>query len=167
MNSKSKMDSLRIGLSNQMKSFTSINFVAKTSNVIEKLMWITIATCGTILVWRFFIIQMKEWNESPVVKTKVTLDLSKMTSPAVTFCPTMLSKLAVAEGLLNNLDLDKSVPTKVIAVRNEAIKLYWKNRMDKIGCLKKMKLTNLVASLANYHNICCQEQGWCKVSTYL
>ena len=155
---------MRIGLANQLKGFTSINFVCKTSNVIEKLMWTTIAICGTILVWRFFIIQMEEWNESPVMKTKVTSDLSNMTSPAVTFCPTMLSKFSVAEGLLNQLDLNKPLPSEVIAVRNEAIKMYyWKSRMDKNGCYMKMKQTAMVASLANYQNICCQDQESCKV----
>ena len=147
----------------QLNNFTSIDFVSKTSNVIEKLMWITIAISGTIWIWSTFVTQMNDWNKFPVLKTKETLDLSKMTPPAITFCPKTMSEFAVLEGLGNQLDLNKKpLPSEVIFIRNEAVKMYWKNRIQKIGC--DMTWTHTKAtSLANYYNNCCQDKSWCKV----
>ena len=166
MVSKSKMDSMEIKLANQLKGVASIGYISKTSNAIERLMWITIAISGTILVWQTFIIQMKDWNDFPILKTKETLDLSQMPSPAVTFCPKMLSEFSVDEGLGNHLDLDKKpLPSEVIVIRNEAVKLYWENRVKKIGC--NMSWTqSMVTSLANYHEKCCQGKMWCKVCIF-
>ena len=166
MASESKMESMKIGLDDQVKSFTSVDFVSKTSSVIEKLMWITIAISGTIFCWHTFGIQMVNWTEFPVLKTKETLDLSEMTSPAITFCPKGISEFAVFEGLGNQLDLDKKpLPSEVLFIRNEVVKMYWENRVNKTGIGCNMTWTQSIAtSLSNYYDNCCQGKSWCKVS---
>ena len=168
MASKSKKDSTKIELANQIKSFTSIDFVSKTSNVIEKLLWIAIAICGTIWIWSTFASQMESWNEHPVMKNKETLELSEMTSPAISFCPKAISEFAVFEGLGNQLDLDnKPLPSEVLSIRNEVVKMYWRNRMNMTGIRCNMTWTDsMITSLANYYDNCCDGKSWCKVCSF-
>ena len=159
-------------LRNQLNNFTSINFVAKATNAIEKLLWISIAIIGTIWIGYTMYTQIKNWNEFPVLQTKGTLDLSNMTFPAVTFCPKTMLEFGVVEGLGNYLDLDKSVPSEAISIRNEAIKIYWKNRRDVDGCDLSWTESE-PSSFANYYYHCCHSSlvhetslWWCKVSMY-
>ena len=158
----------RDGLTNQFGDFTSIRFVAKTANVIEKLLWISISIVGTAYIGYTMFTQIKNWNEFPVLQTKGTLDLSNMTFPALTFCPKTVPQFGIVEGLGNYLDLDKFVPPEAILIRNEAVKLYWRNRRKVDGC--DLSWTAFKPnSFANYYYHCCHSDSvlisslWCQV----
>ena len=157
-------------LINQLSDFTSIRFVAKTANnVIEKLLWISIAIVGTVYIGYTMFSQIQYWNEFPVLQTKGTLDLSNMTFPAITFCPKTVPQFGIVEGLGNYLDLNKFVPSEAIMIRNEAVKTYWKNRRkEDIGC--NLSWTAFEQnSFANYYYHCCYSDSvlvsslWCQV----
>ena len=93
----SKKTSYYDALNTQFNNFTSIDFVRKASNLIEKVIWITIAIIGTIWIGKILYTQLDVMNDFPVLKTKESMDLLKMTSPAITFCPKMASEYSVAE----------------------------------------------------------------------
>ena len=150
-------------LNTQFNNFTSIDFVRKASNLIEKVIWITIAIIGTIWIGKILYTQLDVMNDFPVLKTKESMDLLKMTSPAITFCPKMASEYSVAEGLGNYLDLNKRIPHEAILIRNEAAKLHWENILENYGCDMTWTWT-MVNSLANYYYNCCSGQLWCKVN---
>ena len=152
-------------LRNQLNDFTSINFVAKTTNAIEKLLWISIAIIGTSWIGYTMFTQIKNWNEFPVLQTQGTLDLSNMTFPAVTLCPKTMPEFGIVEGLGNYLDLDKSVPSEAISIRNEAIKIYWKNRREVDGCDLSW-IAYEPNSFANYYYHCCHSTSTHKPSLW-
>ena len=159
-------------LTNQLGDFTSIRFVAKTANVIEKLLWISIAIVGTVYIGYTMFSQIQYWNEFPVLQTKGTLDLSNMTFPAITFCPKTVPQFGIVEGLGNYLDLNKFVPPEAIMIRNEAVKIYWRNRRQLDGC--DLSWTAFEQnSFANYYYHCCHSNSvlnsslWCQVYIYL
>ena len=142
-------------LSNQFYNFTSLEFVSKASNIIEKLIWIIISVCGTVWIGSILFIQVTQWIENPVLLRQENLDLSDMTYPAVTFCPKTISEFSIAEGFGNFLDLNRTLPTQAVLIQNEAVIRYWRNKMPYVGC----NLTwtqSLVTSLANYFDKCCK-----------
>ena len=149
-------------LNTQFNNFTSIDFVRKASNLIEKVIWITIAITGTIRIGKILYAQLDVIYDFPVLKTKESMELLKMTSPAITFCPKMASEFSIAEGLGNYLDLQKQIPPESILIRTEAAKLHWENSIKNYGC-DMAWTSSMVNSLANYYYNCCGGQLWCKV----
>ena len=154
-------------LTNQVYNFTSLEFVFKATNLIEKLIWIIISVCGTIWIGNIVFIQVTQWIENPVLLRQENLDLSDMTYPAVTFCPKTISEFSIAEGFGNFLDLNTSLPPQAISIRNEAVKMYWRNKLPFVGCTNW--ILTYVSSLANYFDQCCKgKDQWkekaCKVS---
>ena len=151
-----------VALINQFNRFTSVEFVIKASNVIEKLIWIIIAVYGTTHIGNMLFSQLFMPNEFPVVQSKEILPLSEMTYPAVTFCPKVTPEFSVVEGMGNYLNLSKTVPSEAILIRNEAIKVYWRNRRQDVGC-DMTWITSKVNSLAHFFENCCKNKPWCKV----
>ena len=155
------------GLINQLKKFTSLEFVGNATNAIEKLLWISMAILGTVWIGYTMFTQIKNWNEFPVLQTKETVDLSSITFPAVTFCPKAAPEMGIFEGFGNYLDLNKVVPPEAILIRNEGIKLYWKKRREVVGCNIPSSKPN---TFANYYYYCCYSNNsvftsalWCQV----
>ena len=149
-------------LNTQFNNFTSIEFVRKASNLIEKFIWMFIAVAGTIWIGKMLYVQLLVMEDFPVVKSKETSNLLNMTYPAVTFCPKMTSKLALIEGLGNYLDLNKGIPPEAFVIRNEYIKTNWQNRIKKVGCDMAWS-TSETNSLANYYHNCCNRKKFCEV----
>ena len=145
-------------LTNQFYNFTSLEFVSKASNLIEKLIWIIISVCGTVWIGNIVLIQVTQWIENPVLLRQENLDLSDMTYPAVTFCPKTISEFSIAEGFGNFLDLNKSLPSQAVSIRNEAVKMYWRNKLPYVGCILDHWINTHVSSLANYFDQCCKGQ---------
>ena len=142
-------------LTNQFNNFSSIEFIFKATNIIEKLIWITISVCGTVWIGSILSIQIIQWKENPVLIRQENLDLTDMTYPAVTFCPQTISEFSIAEGFGSFLDLNRTLPTQAILIQNEAVIRYWRNKMPYVGC----NLTwtqSLMSSLANYFDKCCK-----------
>ena len=150
-------------LKNQFNNFSSIELVSKAANLIEKIFWIAIAIGGTAWICGFVLYdQIFQWFAFPVEQSIETLDLRNMIFPAVTFCPKVTSQFSVIEGLGNYLDLSKTVPSEAILIRNEAIKVYWRNRRQDVGC-NMTWITSRVNSLAHFFENCCHNKPWCKV----
>ena len=107
----------------EFHGFTSIRLIHATRNVLEKILWISIAIVGTIWIGDLFITQVNYWNENPVLATKGTKALSDITAPAVTFCHKGVLKYSLVENLINILDVNKTIPSEFLQIRNEAIKV--------------------------------------------
>ena len=151
-------------LNYQFNNFTSIEFVRKASNLIEKLIWVIIAVGGTGYIGKLMYVQLFVMNSDPSILEKETISLLNLTYPAVTFCPKMTSDLAIVEGLGNYLNLSKGIPPEAIEIRNELVKMYWTNRIKEVGCdISWSRNTSVVNSLAYYYYYCCQDM-WCQVT---
>ena len=107
----------------EFHGFTSVRLIHATQNVLEKIFWISIAIVGTIWIGDLFINQVNYWNENPVLVTKGTKALSEITAPAVTFCHKGVLKYSLVENLVNILDINKTIPSEIFQIRNEAIKV--------------------------------------------
>ena len=150
-------------LNNQFNNFTSIEFVRKASNLIEKLIWIIIAVGGTGYIGQIMYVQLFVMVENPFVLEKETIDLLNLTHPAVTFCPKMTSELGIVEGLGNYLNLSEGIPPEAIVIRNELIGMYWRNRSKEVGCdISWSRNISVVNSMAYYYYYCCQDK-FCQV----
>ena len=129
-------------LKEEFHGFTSVRLIHATRNVLEKILWISIAIVGTIWIGDLFINQVNFWNENPVLATKGTKALSEITAPAVTFCHKGVLKYSLVENLVNILDVNKTIPSEIFQIRNEAIKIN-SNYLQKRFVWEKMGLCAL------------------------
>ena len=110
-------------LKDELKNITTLNLIASTSNVLEKILWALIAICGTLFIYEVVYIQLENWRNNPSLVTKEMKKLSDLPLPAVTFCHKGLYKYGPVEYYGNLIDSEKVVPTPVFNVRNEYLKV--------------------------------------------
>ena len=106
----------------ELRNITTVNLIASTSNILEKLLWALIAIFGTWFIYEVVSIQFDFWNENPILTTRQMVKLSDMPLPSMTFCHKGLHKYGPVEQLGNYIDPEKEIPKEVIAIRNEFIK---------------------------------------------
>ena len=109
-------------LKEEFDGFSSIRLINATRNVLEKLLWLTIAVAGTIWIGDLFITQISYWNENPILSTRGSKALSDIKAPAITFCHKGTLKYSIVEKLVNYINIDKTIPIEIFQIRNEAIK---------------------------------------------
>ena len=117
-----------------MRNITTLNLIASTSNVLEKLLWALIAIFGTLFIYEVVVIQLDFWNENPILISRQTTNLADMPLPSMTFCHKGLQKYGPMEQLANMIDPEKEVPKEVLAIRNEFISVQYrkinKNKLE-------------------------------------
>ena len=131
----------------ELTNITTLNFNSSSSNIFEKILWaFKIAIGGTIFIYNVVDIQLDNWKDNPVLVTKVTKKLADLPLPAVTFCHKGLQKYGLVEHLGNYIDPEKKVPKEVVAIRNEFLKVQFKQVKD------RMKGRNFCKWLFNLQN---------------
>ena len=123
-------------LKEELKNITTLNFIANTKNVLEKIVWAMIAICGTLFIYDVVYIQLQNWRDNPTLVTKENRRLSDMPLPSVTFCHKGLQKYGPVEQLSNLIDPEKNVPNEIVAIRNEFLKVEYqkmKGNLDGIN----------------------------------
>ena len=106
----------------ELRNITTVNLIASTSNILEKLLWALIAIFGTLFIYDVVTTQLNFWSENPILITRQMVKLSDMPLPSMTFCHKGLHKYGPVEQLGNYIDPEKEIPKEVIAIRNEFIK---------------------------------------------
>ena len=109
-------------LKDEFRNITTLNLIASTSSVLEKIFWALIAICGTLFIYDVVVIQLDNWNENPSLVTKQLVKLSDMPVPSLTFCHKGLQKYGPLERLANMIDPEKTIPKEVFEIRNEYLK---------------------------------------------
>ena len=84
-------------LNTQFDNFTSIEFVRKASNLIEKFIWVFIAVAGTIWIGKMLYVQLLVLEDFPVVKSKETTNLLNMITPSKRFIDRNSKKIESAD----------------------------------------------------------------------
>ena len=109
-------------LKDQLKAILSFKLIHSAKSVLEKLFWIIIAVGGTIYITYIVSRQFEYWNENPVLRLKGSKPLTEVKRPAITFCHSGAQKYAFIERFVNYIDINKSIPFEIYAIRNEVIK---------------------------------------------
>ena len=120
-------------LKDELRSISSLNFIANSSNIIEKIFWATIAICGTLFIYDAMKSQLESWNSNPILKTQETLELKDLPIPDITLCHKAMLKYGPAERLINFIEPEKDVPREVLVIRNEFLKVQFEKMKDHFG----------------------------------
>ena len=71
----------------ELRGITTIDFVYKAANIIEKIFWLIILLIGTIWACYFITLQFQLWTEQPsIVTNALDFDLADLSFPAMTIC---------------------------------------------------------------------------------
>ena len=106
----------------EFRGATTIDLICKSENVVEKVLWITIATIGTIWAFYFIGLQIISWSQNPLIITKYNMEVDELLNPAITVCSKGSTKYAIAERLGNYLDPESDLP-KILKVLKEMFSL--------------------------------------------
>ena len=121
-------------IKDELRNITTLNLIANTSSILEKIFWALIAICGTLFIYDVVYIQLQNWQENPSLATKEIQHLSNMPIPSFTFCHKGFQKFGPVENLANFIKPEKGVPKEVLSIRNEFLKVQFlkiKHRIDK------------------------------------
>ena len=110
-------------LREELDGITTLNLFLNSTNILEKLLWVTIAILGTLFIYDIVFAQLTYWQMHPDVTIYGRKKLAKIVPPAITLCSSGLQKFGVFERLANYIDPNKSVPYEILAIRNEGITL--------------------------------------------
>ena len=100
-----------------LRNITTVDLAYKASSILEKIFWALIGLTGTIWAVYFINLQFISWEESPSVM--IQGKKTDLKYPAVTICPKVSTKYAIAERLGNFID-PLNLPEKLLALRQEA-----------------------------------------------
>lgn len=103
-------------INQELKSITTIDFTCKALNIVEKLLWISLATIG--ILWAAHFLPLIVKDENPIVKTIMDKPLTLTEKPAITICPQGSTKFAIVERLGNFLSTKEEMPENIIEWQN-------------------------------------------------
>ena len=103
----------------------------EASLLIEKLIWITIGTVGTIYFAYLLVSQVNSWDENSVLVSLQQKSIDEIDFPALTFCTKSSTKYAIAERMGNVLDLDSTFYKKLIPLKNVSLHFYVKKQFTR------------------------------------
>ena len=97
----------------ELKKIATVGLACKATNYIEKILWIALGGAG--IVWAVFFLTtlFQEWEENAGIMTKGNFELKY---PAITICPKVSTKYAIAEQLGNFLD-ESNLPKELLSLR--------------------------------------------------
>ena len=110
-------------LKDELRNITTLNLIASTSSILEKIFWALIAIFGTLFIYDVVYIQLDYWQENPSLVTKEILPLSNLPLPSITFCHKGFQKYGPVETLANFIDPNRKVPKEILSIRNEFLKV--------------------------------------------
>ena len=97
----------------ELKKITTVGLAYKATNYIEKIFWIALGGAGIAWAVFFMTTLVQEWEENAGVMTKGNFELRY---PAITICPKVSTKYAIAEQLGNFLD-QSNLPDELLFLR--------------------------------------------------
>ena len=54
----------------ELRNITTLNLIASTSSILEKIFWALIAICGTLFIYDVVYIQLENWKQNPTLVTR-------------------------------------------------------------------------------------------------
>ena len=146
----------------QIKSFTTFDFVIHATNILEKLFWIFICIGGTLWIGDIVLTQINFWNENPSFVTERTKELSNLIAPTVTFCSNTMSEYTLVERLGNFIDPKKFDSKDFDLIRGKAIDVYVNKMIFRFdGC--GFNVFSATKYIGQYQDACCHNDVNCKV----
>ena len=101
----------------------SLKQAIEASLLIEKLIWITLGTLGTVYFGYLLVTQVDSWDKNAILVSQRKMRTNEIDFPALTFCTKSSNKYAIAERFGNALDPNSEfVKNKLLPFRNEWIK---------------------------------------------
>ena len=100
----------------------TLKLTFEASNIIEKLLWITLGLSGCCYIIYLLFSQVISWDQNASFTTQKILDLSEIEFPAITFCSRGATKYSIVERLGNILDPNADeTKKKILPLRNALI----------------------------------------------
>ena len=121
-------------LKEELRSITALNFIAKSSNIGEKIFWATLAISGTLFIYDAVSSQLETWKSNPILKTQEKIELKDLPILDITFCHKAMLKYGPTERFLNDINpkVDE-ISKEVLAIRNEYLKVQFEKFKDQFG----------------------------------
>ena len=126
------LDHWIFAIKEELTNVRTLDLIARTTSILEKIFWSIIAICGTIFIYHVVTLQLENWRDNPMLATSITKQLADMPLPAVTFCHKGLQKYGPIEKLGNYINPNKSIPKEVVAIRNEFLKVQFQKLNGRI-----------------------------------
>ena len=97
----------------ELQKISTVGLACTSKSLLEKLSWTALLIIG--LMWMVFVLtnQFQDWEENAGIVTKGKFELKY---PAITICPKVSTKYAIAEQLGNFLD-PSNLPDELISLR--------------------------------------------------
>ena len=103
----------------EIHEIATIGLVAKSTYLIEKLIWIILGLVG--LAWLSYVIYLVVLDDNPTVTNIENLDLTDSDEPAITICSESMNRMGIAERIGNSIESSKV--KKLVGKWSEIMKL--------------------------------------------
>ena len=118
-----RSDKNKAKLREELDGITTLNLFLNSTNILEKLLWVTIAVLGTLFIYDIVFAQLTYWQMHPDITVYGRKKLAEIEPPAITLCSSGLQKYGLIERMANYIDPKKDVPHGLLAIRNEGLTL--------------------------------------------
>ena len=98
----------------ELRNIKSIDLAYKGANVLEKMLWILMSVIGATWVVYF----ISSWDDDASVLIQGDSNTLELKYPAVTICPKVSTKYAIAERLGNYID-PMNLPKELLSLRQD------------------------------------------------
>ena len=97
----------------EIRSIGAIDLALQAENVLEKVLWLSLAIIG--VAWAVYFIGLIIIDENPIVTTIEDVQLTEIEKPAITICPQGTTKFAIADRLGNFLSSENQyMPPEIL-----------------------------------------------------
>ena len=104
---------------NELRGIKSLDLVAKSANVLEKIIWGLVFISGMMWAAHFLANEFKYWQVNPSIISNKKVKLSDLPNHAITFCSQSSTKFGIAEQLGNYLYPNRSLPDQFLKIRDQ------------------------------------------------
>ena len=98
----------------ELRNIKTIDLAYKAANVLEKILWVLMGMIGA--TWAVYFIT--SWDDDASVLTQGDSNTLELKYPAVTICPKVSTKYAIAERLGNYID-PMNLPKELLSLRQD------------------------------------------------
>ena len=123
----------------ELRNIKTIDLAYKAANVLEKILWVLMGMIGA--TWAVYFIT--SWDDDASVLTQGDSNTLELKYPAVTICPKVSTKYAIAERLGNYID-PMNLPKELLSLRHDFF-------MCATGLNKKIPLNKNYKQMYSYH----------------
>ena len=98
----------------ELRNIKTIDLAYKAANVLEKILWVLMGVIGA--TWAVYFIT--SWDDDASVLIQGDSNSTELKYPAVTICPKVSTKYAIAERLGNYID-PMNLPKELLSLRHD------------------------------------------------